>query len=148
MVWGMFNSMGLIDLTFVSTKMNSADYQNILGYRLVPYIQRFPGVRFTLQQDNASIHAIRCTKTWLKISNVKTLNWSSNTPDLNPVENRWIILVRRIHDDNRQFESAKDQFAISKAWSEVDNSVNKNLVNRMPERIFQVINRSGGCTDN
>uniref|UniRef100_A0A1I7W900 DDE_3 domain-containing protein n=1 Tax=Heterorhabditis bacteriophora TaxID=37862 RepID=A0A1I7W900_HETBA len=138
MVWGMFNSMGLIDLTFVSTKMNSADYQNILRYRLVPYIQRFPGVRFTLQQDNASIHAIRCTKTWLKISNVKTLNWSSNTLDLNPVENRWIIL----------FESAKDQFAISKAWSEVDNSVNKNLVNRMPERIFQVINRSGGCTDN
>uniref|UniRef100_A0A1I7X943 Uncharacterized protein n=1 Tax=Heterorhabditis bacteriophora TaxID=37862 RepID=A0A1I7X943_HETBA len=31
--------------------------------------------------------------------------------------------------------------------NEVDKSVMKNLVNSMFERIFQVINRSGSCTD-
>uniref|UniRef100_A0A1I7X0B3 Transposase n=1 Tax=Heterorhabditis bacteriophora TaxID=37862 RepID=A0A1I7X0B3_HETBA len=39
------------------------------------------------------------------------------------------------------------QFAISKAWNEVDEVVIKNLVSSMTERIFQVINRNGSCTD-
>uniref|UniRef100_A0A1I7XB91 DDE_3 domain-containing protein n=1 Tax=Heterorhabditis bacteriophora TaxID=37862 RepID=A0A1I7XB91_HETBA len=70
------------------------------------------------------------------------------SPDLNPIENLWAIVVRRIYADNHQFETAKDLYSvISKAWSEVNKSVIKNLVNSMPERIFQGINRSGSCTD-
>uniref|UniRef100_A0A1I7X5M2 HTH_Tnp_Tc3_1 domain-containing protein n=2 Tax=Heterorhabditis bacteriophora TaxID=37862 RepID=A0A1I7X5M2_HETBA len=52
--------------------------------------------------------------------------------------NLWAIPVRRIYADNRQFETVKDlQSAISKAWNELDESVIKNLVDSMPERIFQ-----------
>uniref|UniRef100_A0A1I7W697 Uncharacterized protein n=1 Tax=Heterorhabditis bacteriophora TaxID=37862 RepID=A0A1I7W697_HETBA len=57
---------------------------------------------------------------------------------MNPMGNLWEILVGWSYADNRQLETTKAlQLAISKEWSEVDNSGIKNLVNSMPERIFQ-----------
>uniref|UniRef100_A0A1I7XUY7 hydroxymethylglutaryl-CoA lyase n=1 Tax=Heterorhabditis bacteriophora TaxID=37862 RepID=A0A1I7XUY7_HETBA len=80
------------------------------------------GVRLTFQQDNYTIHVNRNNKTWLEGNDVATMHWPSNTPDLNPIENLWAIVVRRINSDNRQFETAKDfQSAISKAWSKLKN---------------------------
>uniref|UniRef100_A0A1I7X4K6 HTH_Tnp_Tc3_1 domain-containing protein n=1 Tax=Heterorhabditis bacteriophora TaxID=37862 RepID=A0A1I7X4K6_HETBA len=87
-------------------KMNSADFQNVLGHRLV------------------------------------------HSRDMNPMESLRTILLCPIYAGNRQLETAKDlQFSISKEWNEVDEGVIRNLVNSMPERIFQVINRNGSCTD-
>uniref|UniRef100_A0A1I7WGF3 Uncharacterized protein n=1 Tax=Heterorhabditis bacteriophora TaxID=37862 RepID=A0A1I7WGF3_HETBA len=38
MIWRAFSTVGVVDLTFVSTKMNSAEYQDVLGHRLVPHL--------------------------------------------------------------------------------------------------------------
>uniref|UniRef100_A0A1I7XRE0 DDE_3 domain-containing protein n=1 Tax=Heterorhabditis bacteriophora TaxID=37862 RepID=A0A1I7XRE0_HETBA len=67
-----------------------------------------PGCLRTLSgsQDNATIHASQSTKTRLEYNDV-TLDWPSRSPDLNPMENLWAILVCRIHGDKRQFETTK-----------------------------------------
>uniref|UniRef100_A0A1I7X420 DDE_3 domain-containing protein n=1 Tax=Heterorhabditis bacteriophora TaxID=37862 RepID=A0A1I7X420_HETBA len=65
MIWGAFSSVVLAKLTTSSN------------------------VSFTFQLDNATIHATRSTETCLKINKVNTMDWPSNTPDLNPMENLW-----------------------------------------------------------
>ena len=99
-------------------------------------------------QDNAPIHVSRSTKAWLRRKNIPLLDWPANSPDLNPMENLWGILVRRIYAENKQYQSVGElKMAIVAAWQSVEQEVIDNLVLSMDNRIFQVINRNGGPID-
>ena len=73
---------------------------------------------------------------------------SANSPDLNPIENIWGILLRRIYAENKQYQSKEElKQAIQQAWEDLDQETIDNLILSMPNRLFQVINRNGGPTD-
>lgn len=144
MVWGAFSSYGKLDLAFVSCRMNSGDYQKVLGDTLLPFKRRFRRVSFTFQQDNASIHVSRDTLNWFASNNVSLLEWPARSPDLNPMENLWGIMVRRIYENNRQFQSIEDlKAAILNAWNQIEINTISNLIASMENRIFHVIHGNG-----
>ena len=68
------------------------------------------------------------------------MQWSSLSPDVNPMENLWGILTRQIYKNNRQFQKVSDlKAAIFKSWDEIKDSIIKLLIKSMNNRIFEVI---------
>jgi len=148
MVWAAFCSVDKLQLRFTTSKMNSAEYIEVLNASLDPFCRRFHRIPLIFQQDNASIHKSKETMAWLGRQKINVLDWPARSPDLNPIENLWGIIVRRIYAENRQFQTVDAlKSAIQAAWTSIDRQMIQNLVNSMQNRIFQVINRSGKCTD-
>ena len=76
------------------------------------------------QQDNAKIHVSRSTKRWFEAQNIPLLDWPNRSPDLNPMENLWAILARRVYANNKQYETVQElKDVITTAFAKLDQEV-------------------------
>lgn len=147
MIWGCFSAYGNSSLAFISHRLNSKMYQEVLCNNLVPYMKRFKRIKFTFMQDNASCHVSSDTKSWISAKKISVLTHPSRSPDLNPIENLWGLLVRAVYKENKKYSTVQElKDAIEQAWEEIPNETLASLANSMPNRIFEVINKNGGYT--
>ena len=145
MVWAGFASGGTAKICFCKPRMNSDDYQDILADYLLPVGPLITSGDYIFMQDNAPIHCSGSTKSWLEVNQVQTLPWPPLSPDLNPIENLWGWLTRRVYAHGRQFCSISDfKHTIVESWSEVTPELRKNLISSMKSRMMKVIQANGG----
>ncbi len=146
MIWGAMSSAGVGPLCFLKTNVTAPVYQEILEHFMLPSAdQLFKDADFIFQQDLAPAHTAKSTKSWLNDHGVAVLDWPANSPDLNPIENLWGIVKRKMR--NKRPKHADELKAIVKeTWASIPPQQCHKLITSMPRRIEAVIKAKGAPT--
>ncbi len=73
---------------FLKTNVTAPVNQEMLENFMLPSADQFlKYADFIFQQDLAHAHTAKSTKSWLNDHGVGVLDWPTNSPDLNPIEN-------------------------------------------------------------
>ena len=85
--------------------MNGNMYREILKKNLQKSATSLGhGRNFMIQNDNDPKHTTKLTKKWFENNGISTLNWSSQSPDLNPIENLKVKIHKRNPQNIKQLE--------------------------------------------
>ena len=144
MVWSAFSWSGKCEIAFLDGRQDSAKYIQTLEDYLLPAAGRIAGRNWIFQQDNCSIHVSSDTRDWFLDNQIEVLDWPACSPDLNPIENLWGSLVRKVYAGGRQFEDAASlKIAIVDGWRQIQEEELKTLIRSMPNRLVNVLKKNG-----
>ncbi|KAK3571257.1 hypothetical protein QTP86_005971 [Hemibagrus guttatus] len=142
MLWGPFSAKGPGRLIRVKERMNGAMYREILSKNLLPSARALKMKRgCVFQHDNDPKHTARATE-WLRKKHFKVLEWPSQSPDLNPIENLWRELKIRVAQRQPQNITALEEICMEE-WAKLPATVCKNLVATYRKRLTSVIANKG-----
>lgn len=134
MVWGCFSAAGTGPFTEVKGIMTGEIYKRMMNDVMLPYAQAEMPPEWIFQQDNDPKHTSRVAK-----------EWPPQSSDLNPIENLWEIVNKRV--DRSEVRSKDELFnQIVKAWNEIPPTTITNLIESMQRRCEAVIKNNGFAT--
>ena len=139
MIWGAMSSAGFGKLCFLKSKVNATVCSNVLEHFMIPSAEElYGGADFIFQQDLAPAHTARSTKTWFDAHAITVLDWPANSPDLNPIENVWGIIKRKMRD-TRPKNKEELTASINEIWASITPRQCHRLIASMPQRIKAVV---------
>ena len=93
-----FSLAGTGILVRIEGMMDGAKYREILEGNLFQSSRDLRlGLKLTFQQDNDPKHTAKATREWFKGKHLNVLDWPSQSPDLNPIENLSYNLKIAVH---------------------------------------------------
>lgn len=149
MVWGCITGNGVGELIRIDGNIDTTKYIKILGDGLIKTIEKHDinEKKVIFQQDNAPPHKSKTTLDWLKQNKIKVLNWPAQSPDLNPIENLWEIIDKKIRKNEIQPKNCDELWEIIKhEWNNIDLNIIRSLYLSMTKRIQAVYDKKGGYT--
>ena len=103
------------------------------------------GRKWVFQMDNDRKHTSKVVAKWLKDSKVKVLEWPSQSPDLNPIENLWAELKKRVRARRPKNLTQLHQLC-QEEWAKIHPTYCGKLVEGYPKRLTKVKQFKGNAT--
>jgi hypothetical protein len=132
-------------------RLKSEDYIKILKETFLPwYTETCSKESRTLlfQEDNATWHKSRETKKAKEDMNIKLFpGWPAQNPDLNPIENIWAEMERRLGKLTDKITTDEQlECELKRIWEELTIGYTTALVHSMPVRCKAVVDNDGHPT--
>ena len=153
MLWGAINYYQRCPLYEIQGTLDAQKYKTILTTCAFPFITRienylidanYPESVVTLMDDNDPKHSSHAVADLCILKGVQTLDWPSQSPDLNPIENVWAMLNRQIMHDNPKGIATADVFLkYQEAWGKIPFEHIQHTIDSIPERCKDVIRHKG-----
>lgn len=90
---------------------------------------------------------LRIVKNYLENKRIAVLGWSSQSPDMNPIEHLWKILKEKIHQRADKASNLDEVFEIAQEeWNKLPLHVFQDLILSMTNRVQALHNARGKHT--
>ncbi len=146
MVWGCITTAGVGGLVFIEGNMNSQHYLRILQDNLVSIAKNY-GIESTFKfyQDNDQKHKSQLVQEYSLYTCPKIMNPPEQSPDLNPIENTWDELDRKIRETPiSSISELEKRLQTERKALSVDYP--RKIVSNMPKPLADVIRNNGYAT--
>lgn len=152
MFWSMIGynyKSPIIWIDFPNQKDPTKQVFSLDAYRYRTYILENKNVKKQLlkkntifMQDGATSHTARDTLVWFKHRRIKVLeNWPANSPDLNPIEEVWAEVNRRIALKDLPGTRERLREMVEEVWEEYPMS-------KINNHVMSFINKTRNCAKN
>ena len=95
-MWAAIWTTGRSELEILESTVTDDSYVKTLE-KFLRNLTPLAGWRF--QDDNARPHRAKVVSTFKEINNIRTIDWPAQSPDLNPIENVWDYIGRKLRSD-------------------------------------------------
>ncbi|KAF2351942.1 hypothetical protein FHG87_017305 [Trinorchestia longiramus] len=146
MVWGCFSSSGVGKHHIIEGTMNGRKNREILQEQLLPsacLLKLKRGWKF--QHDNTPKHTVNETKEWLRMKKINILEWPSQSPEMNPIENLWRELKLKIQKKGPNNITELKEICI-KEWKKITLETCERQVVNYYKRLEAINNNKGYAT--
>jgi len=147
MMWGCITHKGPGFACRIEGTMDQYLYRSILEDELLQTLDHYEMEysQIFFMYDNDPKHKAKSVVQWLIDQEISVLDWPAQSPDLNPIENVWGQVKRRLARFEEQPKSLAELWDRAvKVFYEITEDECLSLFETMPHRMAEVIKAKGG----